>query len=106
MSLQEHVDRFAIRAFEAEALDYLVKPVSESRFAATIKRLTKRLRTRADAPRELYEQRDLQASAAVAVERGRIARELHDVIAHNISMIVVQAFVNMSVVLGMPDKGV
>ncbi|HEV8459915.1 MAG TPA: sensor histidine kinase [Gaiellaceae bacterium] len=40
---------------------------------------------------ELEEQRDLQASAAVAVERGRIARELHDVIAHNISMIVVQA---------------
>jgi signal transduction histidine kinase len=40
---------------------------------------------------ELEVQRDLQASAAVAVERGRIARELHDVIAHNISMIVVQA---------------
>jgi signal transduction histidine kinase len=43
------------------------------------------------ANRELEVQRDLQASAAVAVERGRIARELHDVIAHNISMIVVQA---------------
>lgn len=38
-------DQFAIRAFEAEALDYLVKPVSEARFAATIKRLTKRLRS-------------------------------------------------------------
>jgi two-component system LytT family response regulator len=29
-------DQFAIKAFEAEALDYLVKPVSEARFAATI----------------------------------------------------------------------
>jgi len=36
-------DRFAIRAFEAEAHDYLVKPVSEARFAATIKRLVRRL---------------------------------------------------------------
>jgi signal transduction histidine kinase len=41
--------------------------------------------------RELEEQRELRAEAAVAVERGRIARELHDVIAHNVSMIVVQA---------------
>jgi two-component system, LytTR family, response regulator len=37
-------DQFAIRAFEAEAHDYLVKPVSEARFAATIKRLMKRVR--------------------------------------------------------------
>lgn len=41
--------------------------------------------------RELEAQRDLQAQAAVAVERGRIARELHDVVAHNVSMMVVQA---------------
>jgi len=38
-------DQFAIRAFEAEALDYLVKPVSEARFGATIRRLKKRLVT-------------------------------------------------------------
>jgi two-component system, LytTR family, response regulator len=37
-------DQFAIRAFEAEALDYLVKPVSEERFAATMKRLIRQLR--------------------------------------------------------------
>jgi signal transduction histidine kinase len=43
------------------------------------------------ANRILEEQRELQAQAAVAVERGRIARELHDVIAHNVSMMVVQA---------------
>src|SRR5918992_279432 len=36
-------DQFAIKAFEAEALDYLVKPVTEARFAATMKRLAKRL---------------------------------------------------------------
>jgi two-component system LytT family response regulator len=37
-------DQFALNAFDAQALDYLVKPVTESRFAATMKRLTKQLR--------------------------------------------------------------
>jgi two-component system LytT family response regulator len=37
-------DQHAIRAFEAQALDYLVKPVTEARFASTMKRLTKQLR--------------------------------------------------------------
>jgi len=38
-------DQFAIRAFETEALDYLVKPVSEERFATTMKRLLRRLQS-------------------------------------------------------------
>src|SRR5260370_8589263 len=42
-------DQFAIRAFEAEALDYLVKPVSEVRFAATMRRLARQLRSAASA---------------------------------------------------------
>jgi two-component system LytT family response regulator len=45
-------DQFAIRAFETEALDYLVKPVSEPRFAATMKRLLRRLRSTSSSPRE------------------------------------------------------
>ena len=45
-------DQFAIRAFETEALDYLVKPVSEARFAATMKRLEKRLRSSSKPQRE------------------------------------------------------
>ena len=38
-------DQFAVRAFEAQALDYLVKPVTEARFAATMKRVVKALRS-------------------------------------------------------------
>jgi two-component system LytT family response regulator len=38
-------DQFAIQAFETEALDYLVKPVSEERFATTMKRLLRRLQS-------------------------------------------------------------
>jgi len=36
-------DEFAVRAFEAHALDYLVKPLSQSRFDATIRRVRERL---------------------------------------------------------------
>jgi len=43
-------DQFAIRAFDAQALDYLVKPVAEARFASTIRRLTKQLRGAAPGP--------------------------------------------------------
>ncbi len=37
-------DEYAVRAFEAQALDYLVKPLNESRFRATIKRVRERIR--------------------------------------------------------------
>jgi DNA-binding LytR/AlgR family response regulator len=36
-------DQFAVRAFETEAFDYLLKPVSAERFGATMARLTRRL---------------------------------------------------------------
>jgi two-component system LytT family response regulator len=45
-------DQFAIRAFEAQALDYLLKPVSAARFGATMTRLMKRLRAEASARRD------------------------------------------------------
>jgi len=38
-------DEFAVRAFEAQALDYLVKPLSEARFRATIARVRERVRS-------------------------------------------------------------
>jgi len=39
----------------------------------------------------LEAERDAQAKISAAAERARIARELHDVIAHNVSVMVVQA---------------
>src|SRR4051812_18017460 len=41
--------------------------------------------------RHLEAERDLRERAAVAEERGRIARELHDVVAHALSVIAIQA---------------
>ena len=38
-------DEFAVRAFEAHALDYLVKPVSEARFAEALRHVRERLRS-------------------------------------------------------------
>ena len=37
-------DEFAVRAFESQALDYLVKPLAEARFRATIARVRERMR--------------------------------------------------------------
>jgi two-component system LytT family response regulator len=55
-------DQFAIRAFEARAVDYLLKPVDESRFAAAIEHI-----------RELRQQRN------AASQRDRLVELLADV---------------------------
>jgi two-component system, LytTR family, response regulator len=39
-------DRFALRAFEAHALDYLLKPYDDQRFAAALQRVREQLRSR------------------------------------------------------------
>jgi signal transduction histidine kinase len=57
-------------------------------YAGTRRRLIDGLRERAE---RLDRERELLADRAVALERVRIAQELHDVIAHNVSLMVVQA---------------
>ncbi|MFJ1753020.1 sensor histidine kinase [Kitasatospora sp. NPDC088134] len=44
-----------------------------------------------DRAARLERERDARAKVAVAAERARIARELHDVVAHNVSVMIVQA---------------
>ena len=71
------------------------------------------VRTRAERAQELSElaealdrERDQRAVAAVAEERARIARELHDVIAHAVTVIIVQAGAGTQTVEeGTPARG-
>jgi len=49
------------------------------------------LRSLEEKAARLERERDNQVRIAMAAERARIARELHDVVAHNVSVIVVQA---------------
>jgi signal transduction histidine kinase len=58
------------------------------RIVATRVELAAELRDKAD---RLEREQEKQAELAVSEERARIARELHDVVAHNVSVMVVQA---------------
>jgi two-component system LytT family response regulator len=64
-------DQFAIRAFEAQAMDYLVKPVSEARFAATMKRLMRQLKAEAPLSRD--------AAIVVTTSRGATVLPMHEI---------------------------
>ena len=64
-------DQFAIRAFEAQALDYLLKPVTEARFAATMKRVVRQLKAAGPASRE--------PAIVVTTARGATVLQVRDI---------------------------
>ena len=75
-------------------------------WAAGVLSRTKRASLRAAETRadEAEAQRDEQAARAAEAERGRIARELHDVVAHHVSLIAVQAEAAGSLLPGRPEQ--
>lgn len=54
-------DQFAVQAFEVEAIDYLVKPISEERFAKAMERTRSRL---------AKEQKNIAAEATLFIREG------------------------------------
>lgn len=67
-------DQFAIRAFDVQALDYLVKPVSEARFAVAMKRLARQLRASVSPAPSASE-----PSVVVTTSRGATVLALHEI---------------------------
>lgn len=67
---------------------FTVPPWAAGKVMRSRTRLAAERARRAD---ELEREQDAHAREAVRYERARIARDLHDIVAHNLSMIVVQA---------------
>ncbi|MFE7511905.1 sensor histidine kinase [Streptomyces sp. NPDC057540] len=69
----------------------IVVPAVLVRFGQSARESERRGQRLAELAAQLQEERDAKALRAVAEEQARIARELHDVIAHHISVIAVQS---------------
>src|SRR5206468_3819265 len=58
---------------------------------AAVERRDQLARRLADAAGRLQDEQETQAERAAAEERNRVARELHDVVAHHLSVMTIQA---------------
>ena len=83
--------RHALEFFLVTALLYLLAPVSAWVLGDSMGTRRAYSDTLEERAVRAEQERDAQAQIVAAAERARIARELHDVIAHNFSVMVVQA---------------
>ncbi|MFE1949288.1 sensor histidine kinase [Streptomyces sp. NPDC059524] len=87
----------------AAAAMAVVFPAILVRFGQSARQSEQRGEQLADLTRQLRAERDEKARRAVAEEQARIARELHDVIAHHMSVISVQSGLARYVFTTAPD---
>jgi two-component system LytT family response regulator len=67
-------DRYAVTAFEAHALDYLLKPFSDERFESALERAVTSIRTFTAAERRLQVESVIEERAAVNTRSGHLDR--------------------------------
>src|SRR4029079_18886318 len=72
----------------------------------TLRNQTRLARELAEKAERAQHAREEEGRRAIAVERNRIARELHDVLAHNLSVMVVQAAGARQVLEKSPERAV
>ena len=80
---------------------FVAGPYVAGRAAENRRALTREMAANAE---RLQSEQDARARGAAAEERTRIARELHDVIAHNVSVMVIQAVAARRVAADDPDS--
>ncbi|MFF2745152.1 sensor histidine kinase [Kitasatospora sp. NPDC058048] len=88
------------------ALFSLVTSVGTFVFGSLVRAQRQLARVQAERAREAGERAASDAARAVAEERARIAREMHDILAHAVSLMVIQAEAGPVVVRSDPDRAV
>nr|WP_223243890.1 sensor histidine kinase [Streptomyces sp. CBMA156] len=88
------------------ALFSLVTSVGTFVFGSLVRAQRQLARVQAERAREAGERAASDAARAVAEERSRIAREMHDILAHAVSLMVIQAEAGPVVVRGDPDRAI
>lgn len=91
------------RAVE-EFLALVLFAVAVPWLAGVVRGRNRRAATLADLASRLEREREENAEAAVVEERARIARELHDVIAHGVGLMVVQAEAGEALLAREPER--
>ncbi|MDH6704607.1 signal transduction histidine kinase [Kitasatospora sp. MAA19] len=84
----------------------LVTSVGTFVFGSLVRAQRQLARVQAERARETGERAASDAARAVAEERARIAREMHDILAHAVSLMIIQAEAGPLVVHSNPDRAV